>query len=228
MRIKYASEDLISRIKAVLLENPAKLYTEKSLTYTGKILDGDAYDTDVIAQYLLGRLSSAVFPQVTRQASYHTGTHDGTTPASSSSRLEDRIGMKMLGKSYAGLGTVLDYQVPLRNTNADKGVRAIDLVSFKEANGTLYLLELKAPKEKNQETLLRCAMEIYTYWRIVDHVKLAKDFAHPGATVVPAVLVPEGGIAHMEYLRGDDSKTVQLMQELGISFFALPREDMQV
>lgn len=91
----------------------------------------------------------------------------------------------MFGNTCPGLGKVLDYQIPLKDKQDDKACK-MDLMSFKEDENTLYILELKVPKKntgEETETLLRSVLEIYTYSKQVDQEKLLNDFDLPDAKI---------------------------------------------
>lgn len=92
-------------------------------------------------------------------------------------RIEEHIVMQFYsdnGKGYIKriFGKILDYQVPMKNSNEDKGIKAIDFINLK--NNILYLSEIKAPNSK--ESLLKAILEIQTYYQIVCKSKLKKDF----------------------------------------------------
>ena len=157
-----------------------------------------------------------------REDSYNKN-HDGTTENEKSNRLEERIAMEMKDKTYRDFGKVLDYQVPLKNKKSDKGLGKIDLIAYNETNNVLTLLELKKPD--SDETLLRAALEIYTYWKIVDQKKLLEDFSlSPDVKVEKAVLLFKDSYAYNEYknLNKTESKhTIELMKQLDIKFYAV-------
>lgn len=97
---------------------------------------------------------------------------------------------------------VMDYQIPLKRVQSDRGVGKIDLVAKNEQEKEVYLLELK--KDSSTETLLRCILEIYTYWCQLDHEKFIKDFAekletNQGLTIIPAILIFKGSLPYNEY-----------------------------
>jgi hypothetical protein len=92
-------------------------------------------------------------------------------------RIEEHLVMQFYadnGKGYIKriFGKILDYQVPMKKSNEDKGVKAIDFINLK--NNILYLSETKAPNSK--ESLLKAILEIQTYYQIVSKSKLIKDF----------------------------------------------------
>lgn len=76
------------------------------------------------------------------------------------------------GGRYDKIGRILDYQVPLKNKRSDP-VGKIDLLVWD--GQVLRILELKKPGAED-ETMLRCVLEGYTYLRTVDTAKLIEDF----------------------------------------------------
>lgn len=70
------------------------------------------------------------------------------------------------------IGSILDYQVPLKNSKDDVAGK-IDLLSLSNDGRQLYILELK--KQKSQETLLRCILEAYTYFKTIKNQKAFKQ-----------------------------------------------------
>lgn len=87
------------------------------------------------------------------------------------------------------------------------------------------MLELK--KDSSTETLLRCILEIYTYWCQLDHEKFIKDFAetgkletNQGLTIIPAILIFKGSLPYNEYEelnkgnKGNRSKLAKLIGAL--------------
>ncbi|MEA4866708.1 MAG: hypothetical protein VB088_15080 [Sphaerochaeta sp.] len=114
-------------------------------------------------------------------------------------------------------GTMIAYQIPLKNTNYNKGVGEIDLVSYHEGSNKLFIHEFK--NKKNTETLLRCVLEIYTYFSTIDQNKMLLDFGHSDAKLVPSVLVYAGSKHHKQF---EDHKNVKaLMKELNVEFHIL-------
>ncbi|WP_051200666.1 hypothetical protein [Butyrivibrio sp. XPD2002] len=72
---------------------------------------------------------------------------------------------------FDGIGKIIDYQTPLKDKQISKAGK-IDLLSVNE--DIMYILELKKPD--NRETMLRCILECYTYYKIVDQNNLKKSF----------------------------------------------------
>lgn len=113
-----------------------------------------------------------------KRGNYKIGSHNGTTPRETSNRKEERIALALAQKKVLNpLGEVIDYQVPLKSKQSDRAGK-IDLMTFDESTGILRLIELKAPKSK--ETLLRCVLEIYTYYKTVDMNELLRSYGLDG------------------------------------------------
>lgn len=73
------------------------------------------------------------------------------------------------------LGNIIDYQVPLKEKQSDK-IGKIDLVGYSEQNRRFSLIELKYHPIGSQETLLRCVLELYTYYKFLDKERFKADF----------------------------------------------------
>ncbi len=76
-------------------------------------------------------------------------------------REEEWICKHCMGREFASVGKMIDYQVPLKHKKNVTGLGKIDLLSQKGAEG--FLLEVKVPN--STEEPLRAIMEIYTYWQ---------------------------------------------------------------
>ena len=64
------------------------------------------------------------------------------------------------------LGTILDYQTPLKNEMSDSYGK-IDLLSYNEKDNLISIVELKYRPSVSDETLLRCILEAYTYYKLL-------------------------------------------------------------
>ena len=119
------------------------------------------------------------------------------------------------------LGKVLDYQTPLKNERDDKAGK-IDIVSYNRDIKTVYLLELK--KEDNEETMLRCVLEIFTYSKTLDKDKFLEDFNLPKDTKIKASpLVFFNSFQHKEMVEGNNKFLKQLMDKLDIEPFYITK-----
>lgn len=93
------------------------------------------------------------------------------------------------------IGTMLDYQTPLKSVRTDKAGK-IDLLSY---DGTVIrVLELK--RSDSKETMPQCVLEGFTYLQTVDKVLLRKDFGLPENTLIKASpFVFRGGVQWQEW-----------------------------
>ena len=172
-------------------------YKRDFINYRGKTVDTDEYYTEIICEWLLENTELLnEIHTITREKGYFTQTHDGIIKNQKSNRDEEIIAMKMFNQSKInGLGKILDYQIPLKNTSHDIGIGKIDLLSYD--GETMRILELKKPD--SDETMLRCVIEGYTYLKTVDTKKLLQDFNLPQETKIEAnPFVFVGSVAYEE------------------------------
>ena len=79
-------------------------------------------------------------------------------------------------------------------------------------------MELK--KEDNEETMLRCVLEIFTYSKTLDKDKFLEDFNLPKDTKIKASpLVFFNGYQYKEMVEGNNKFLKQLMDKLDIEPF---------
>lgn len=165
--------------------------------------------------------------KITRNNPYAMKTHNIITDNESSNRYEELIAHDMRGKEYDYIGNVLDFQIP---SDKETGIGKIDLISIDQSN-CVTLLELK-DKSNNKETLLRAALEVFTYWKRLDFKKFLNDFKLPEHTdIKKAVLLFDGTYAFEEYTKGyyhdwdKCSPVVKLMRVLNIDFYGIKKTD---
>lgn len=221
----YTKQEIISTINSAFEERKL-IYKLVCINYKGKTSDTKEKYTEVIAEYLLNNfdiLESSI-DRITRSNSYRTESHDGIINNESNFN-EDVFCKSLLGQKMETVGEILDYQIPLKGIRNDKAGK-IDLISYEKKNNKLFLLELKRPQEsyKDDETLLRSVLEIYTYSKQINQVKFLEDFNLPNAIITPSVFLVEGCRAYDEY--NDDSlpKIKELMNALNIEFNSINRE----
>ena len=171
----YNEEQTINAIKNELA-NIENLYNSNCVNWTGKTSDTNEPYSEVIANVLLRNLNlfDTIQP-ITRTSTYCRENHCKVEmDICNSNRNEEIFAKRLTGLSLDELGYVMDYQVPLKDTRANKGVGKIDLISFNQTHNTLYLIELKY--KENIETLLRASLKSYTYYSIIDQKKLLADY----------------------------------------------------
>ena len=78
-----------------------------------------------------------------------------------------------------GLGYIFDYQTPLKATKNDSYGK-IDLLGYNKADECYSVIELKYRPSGSDETLLRCILEAYTYYKLLDLNQIKSDVGHGG------------------------------------------------
>ena len=79
----------------------------------------------------------------------------------------------------AGLGYIFDYQTPLKETRNDSYGK-IDLLGYNTDDKCYSVIELKYRPSGSEETLLRCVLEAYTYYKLLDLNQIKSDVGHGG------------------------------------------------
>lgn len=220
---------MIKKTKSEILEKVEKaakdmnsFYTKEFVKYSGRTRDTGEYYTEIVAKYLCEHLDLFDQMQVISRKNSYKKTHDGEYGRQDSSA-EVNIAKNMFIQSkdrnvaFEKIGRVIDYQTPLKDTKKDEAGK-IDLLSFD--GKTARVLELK--NANNNETMLRCVLEGYTYLKIIDKEKCAKDFGLPANTCFKtSPLVFIGGVQEKEYK--DESRIYlhKLMELLDITPFFL-------
>lgn len=135
------------------------------------------------------------------------------------------------GKDFGPIGTVVDYQVPLKTPlgGDNSGLGEIDLLAL---NGdTLYLLEVKEPN--NTESPLRAILEIYTYWKQLggdDCQLFSRHVKVRGANKVKKALLlfeseNKGSVYQKLFYREGHARLFELMKKLNVECFVGTLED---
>lgn len=78
-----------------------------------------------------------------------------------------------------GLGYIFDYQTPLKEARNDSYGK-IDLLGYNTDDECYSVIELKYRPSGSEETLLRCILEAYTYYKLLDLKQIKVDVAHEG------------------------------------------------
>ena len=218
----YSKMVLIKKIDTSL----KPLYQNGCINYTGVTSDTGEKYTEVISEYLCANIKKSEddIRQVKRESPYKVRGHkwhpyDPNDP--SILRKEERLARSMYGRKFGEL-EILDYQVPLKNagTEENKGLGKIDLLAWDGER--LIILELKRPD--STETLLRCILEAYTYWKTVDHAKLAGDYDHKSAHVRAAIMVFEGSQPHKDWMCNKQSFVKKLMEQLRVDLYVFDND----
>ncbi len=199
MAINYTRAELLCKIESAK-SDMASFYNQDFINYTGKTSDTDEYYTEVICEWLINNMDMLKrIPMIERKKSYKMSTHDGVIDNPNSGRTEEMIAMQMFAQKEISLvGTILDYQTPLKNKRSDKAGK-VDLLSYD--GHVLRILELKEPE--STETMLRCVIEGYTYMKTVYGEGLIDSFDLPDGTIIKTnPLVHINSKQHAEIVEG--------------------------
>ena len=82
-------------------------------------------------------------------------------------------------REVAGLGYIFDYQTPLKETRNDSYGK-IDLLGYNTDDKCYSVIELKYRPSGSEETLLRCVLEAYTYYKLLDLKQIESEVNHAG------------------------------------------------
>lgn len=230
----YSKDDILK-----VIENREEyLYKKKAVNYHGHFDDETLRYTEYIAQYILQH--EDFFDEVKarndiRQGNFKMDTHKvfaEDEPCVLDRREEEWIAKEIYNKKdIENLGKVLDYQVPLKNPGAGEsnaGLGKIDLLSFNKEKEELTILELKRPN--TYETLLKCILEIYTYYCMVEKrvPVLVNEFdVQRVRKFNKAVLIFDGEVSqpYKDLMNKEDNKyALQLMKKLGVGCYVLDSE----
>ncbi|MFA5033967.1 MAG: hypothetical protein WC614_13245 [bacterium] len=184
---------------------------EMNKFYKCKILNNKE-SIEIIASALLGKFSklNKVVDGVTIRDTFNAN-HDGKT-ASKDDFSEDLLGIALRNEERNfDFGKIFDYQVPFTKPPI---IGPIDLVAV---DGVIIkLIELKAPD--SVETLLRCILEIYTYYKILIRAKkkfiseYEKDLPQEHEySFHPLILVGEHSAAGEELSKIEDYHALKIL-----------------
>ena len=219
----YKKDEIINKLEN--LKDISTLYKEDFINYRGDTTDTKEKYTEVIAEWLIKNFNLFDnIKKITRQSSYKVDTHDGKHNNQNSNRLEEIMAIEIFNqKSLNILGEVIDYQTPLKDKLEDEAGK-IDIVSYDKDNKIVYLLELK--REDSKETMLRCVLEIFTYFKTLDKDKFLEDFNLPKDTKIKASpLVFFNGSQYKEMAGSDNKYLKDLIKKLEIELFYISKNN---
>lgn len=208
----YTQNEIAEKCRAAMADI-GNFYKQDFINYRGVTTDTGRLYTEVIAEFVIEHIDcfKNKIPRITRESSYRTETHIGEINPNSN-REEEKLAIEMFNQSkdapFDCIGTIIDYQTPLKNERSDD-VGKIDLLS--DDGKRLIILELKRPR--STETMLRCVLEGYTYLKTVDQAKLLDNFEMPksyGLSASPLVSVKGEQRSEM----GEDRPALHKLMEL--------------
>ena len=89
-------------------------------------------------------------------------------------------------REVSGLGHIFDYQTPLKKTKNDSYGK-IDLLGYNSKDKCYSIIELKYHPSGSEETLLRCVLEAYTYYKLFDLNQIESAQDHKGINELRAL-----------------------------------------
>ena len=111
----------------------------------------------------------------------HTPSEELDIKKLQSTNRKEEILAKLLfyQRKVDGLGYIFDYQTPLKETR-DDSYGKIDLLGYNTDDECYSVIELKYRPSGSEETLLRCILEAYTYYKLLGLKQIKADVAHEG------------------------------------------------
>ena len=177
----YSEKTLLSDLEKITNKNIRGLYTDKIVNRKGKTSDTKEYFTEIIIENLYNKKlivngKIKVIEVTPREIGYYTKSHERLVGnRNPKSNRHEEIYVKKVFESNDfedKFGVPIEYQVPLKENRKDC-IGKIDLITYKEKDNELYLIEVKA--DNSTETALRAILEIQTYYQVVDKDNLIKD-----------------------------------------------------
>ena len=195
---EYNQNEIVEKIESVIRDNRiATLYKEPYIKRKGKTRDlGESYSEVVSEKLLVSNIKALFSTQVKRigRPDYKV-EHKGKINEKSN-RDEEILAIRLKNKDLKYLGRILEYQIPLKSSNFDKGIGKIDLVSISNKRDRVFIIELKA--KNSIEGLLKGVLEIATYALQLNQEKFLRDMHNPGKLISKAVLLEKGSQGYRE------------------------------
>jgi hypothetical protein len=214
----YTESETKTKVK-IALKSVEAIYKAECCNWKGLTKDTKINYSVVIASELILNLNILYsIGRVSRSNCYFIKNHFPIS-LSRTNRKEENIAKRLCGLDLKILGNIFDYQIPIKAIQKDKAGK-IDLISFNTEENTLYLIELKV--SANNDTLLKTCLEIFTYYKQIDDIKLKKEFLqnfkhkeydNSEMKIKPAVLLSQGCQAHKE-LKEINNPSRKMLKEL--------------
>ena len=168
----------------------ANFYKASIVNYKGYVQGASQADknrySEVIASTLLSKNLLSAWTDLKPVRSNHFDTNHSPSETVDMKKLQgtnrkEEILAKLLfyQRKVDGLGYIFDYQTPLKKTHNDSYGK-IDLLGYNTDDDCYSVIELKYRPSGSEETLLRCVLEAYTYYKLLDLKQIKADVAHEG------------------------------------------------
>lgn len=169
-----------------LLKFVANFYKAPIVNYKGYINGSKNLYSEIIAKTLVSEDLVKEWDKLKPVRPNHFDTdHTPTQNELSITNRKEEILAKLL--FYQGevknLGYIFDYQTPLKKARSDSYGK-IDLLGYNTDDKYYSVIELKYRPSGSDETLLRCVLEAYTYYKLLDLDQIVSTDSHEGISVL--------------------------------------------
>ena len=163
----------------------ANFYKSAVVNYKGKVTGSKDLYSEVIAESLVNDSFIKDWLNLipVRPEHFkinHPNTDENVDALKITNRKEEILAKLLFYQGNVdGLGYIFDYQTPLKATQNDSYGK-IDLLGYNKDNKCYSVIELKYRPSGSEETLLRCVLEAYTYYRLLDIKQINSVKEHEG------------------------------------------------
>ena len=163
----------------------ANFYKSAVVNYKGKVTGSKDLYSEVIAETLINDnfIKDWLNLIPVRPEHFkinHPNTDENVDALKITNRKEEILAKLLFYQGNVdGLGYIFDYQTPLKATQNDSYGK-IDLLGYNKDNKCYSVIELKYRPSGSEETLLRCVLEAYTYYRLLDIKQINSAVGHDG------------------------------------------------
>lgn len=194
--VKQGSEDKNVKLTEVQ-KFAANFYKASIINYkghvTGKSKVNNTRYSEVIADTLVskGYIKTWLELESLRPNHFDTGHNHSESVDINKLQISNRkeeILAKLLfyQRDVKDLGYVFDYQTPLKADRSDSYGK-IDLLGYNSKDKCYSIIELKYRPSGSEETLLRCVLEAYTYYKLFDLNQIESAQDHNGINELRAL-----------------------------------------
>ena len=163
----------------------ANFYKSAVVNYKGKVTGSKDLYSEVIAETLINDnfIKDWLNLIPVRPEHFkinHPNTDENVNALKITNRKEEILAKLLFYQhEVAGLGYIFDYQTPLKKIRNDSYGK-IDLLGYNTDDKCYSVIELKYRPSGSEETLLRCVLEAYTYYRLLDIKQINSAKEHEG------------------------------------------------
>ena len=163
----------------------ANFYKSAVVNYKGKVTGSKDLYSEVIAETLINDnfIKDWLNLIPVRPEHFkinHPNTDENVDALKITNRKEEILAKLLFYQGNVdGLGYIFDYQTPLKATQNDPYGK-IDLLGYNKDDKCYSVIELKYRPSGSEETLLRCVLEAYTYYRLLDIKQINSAKEHEG------------------------------------------------